>query len=235
MNDDIGDRMKRYEDATGRILVPRMPFVIRIDGKAFHTFTKGYQKPYDINLSNAFVMSMQFLCREVQSCIIGYTQSDEISIACLPYQSLNSQPWFGGHTFKICSVAASIITHRFNEMLNWNGAEFDARVFNVPESDLANYFYWRYKDCVRNSINAAGYKYFSASKLHGKSCNDIKDMIRKINFPWEDNHTDFKNGILISYDSDWASIQGFDIRDIVNTEIKSYLLEGTAGEPQETT
>ncbi len=79
--DSLGDRMKgQYEDRT-RIMLPRRTYtILRADGKAFHTFTRRCEKPYDRRLVEAFDTAMLELCREAQGSCFGYVQSDEISV-----------------------------------------------------------------------------------------------------------------------------------------------------------
>jgi tRNA(His) 5'-end guanylyltransferase len=113
--DDLGDRMKKYEDAYRFYMTPRNVKVLRIDGKAFHTFTKGFYKPYDELLSSAMKQTMVDLCSRIQGAKLGYTQSDEISILLIDYENMKSDSWFDGNLQKTVSVAASYATFYFNK------------------------------------------------------------------------------------------------------------------------
>ena len=116
VKDALGTRMKEnYENVAKSKLVRRMPVAIRIDGKAFHTFTKGFNKPFDKVLMRAMQRTTEYLCKNIQGCVFGYTQSDEISLILVDYKKLNSSAWFDYQVQKMCSVAASMATMAFNK------------------------------------------------------------------------------------------------------------------------
>ena len=106
--------MKRYENVPKVSLVRRMPVIIRLDGKAFHTFTRGFVKPFDALLMQTMNDTMKYLCENIQGCVMAYTQSDEISLALVDYQTLTSDAWFDNNVEKMCSIAASMATLAFN-------------------------------------------------------------------------------------------------------------------------
>lgn len=112
--DSLGDRMKRYENVPKVSLVRRMPVIIRLDGKAFHTFTRGFVKPFDALLMQTMNDTMKYLCENIQGCVMAYTQSDEISLVLVDYQTLTSDAWFDNNVEKMCSIAASMATLAFN-------------------------------------------------------------------------------------------------------------------------
>lgn len=206
--DSLGDRMKEnYENRSKTYLVRRMPVIIRLDGKAFHTFTRGLKKPYDEIFHNTMNATMKYLCENIQGCKLGYTQSDEITLLLTDYDTLDTDAWFDNNVQKICSVSASIATMAFNKYLHKyvdeycnavaalqdfdieadyiavlqkaieKGAMFDSRCFNIPEDEVANCFIWRQQDATRNAIQMLGQCNFSHKELQGKSCNDIQDML----------------------------------------------------------
>ena len=116
--DSLGDRMKEYyENRAKTYLTRRMPVIIRLDGRAFHTFTKGFKRPYDEIFHNAMNQTMKYLCENIQGCKIGYTQSDEITLLLTDYDTLTTDAWFGYGVQKMCSVAASMATLAFNRIL----------------------------------------------------------------------------------------------------------------------
>ena len=116
VNDALGTRMKTfYEQVPKTRLVRRMPVAIRLDGKAFHTFTRGFQKPFDEVLGNAMVRTMECLCKNIQGCVFGYTQSDEITLLLIDYQTLDTCAWFDYEIQKMCSISASMATIAFNK------------------------------------------------------------------------------------------------------------------------
>ena len=116
--DSLGDRMKEnYENRAKTYLVRRMPVIIRLDGKAFHTFTKGLKKPYDEIFHNTMNATMKYLCENIQGCKLGYTQSDEITLLLTDYDTFDTNAWFDYNVQKICSVSASMATMAFNKYL----------------------------------------------------------------------------------------------------------------------
>ena len=116
--DSLGDRMKEnYENRSKTYLVRRMPVIIRLDGKAFHTFTKGLKKPYDEIFHNTMNATMKYLCENIQGCKLGYTQSDEITLLLTDYDTLTTAAWFDYSVQKMCSVSASMATMAFNKFL----------------------------------------------------------------------------------------------------------------------
>lgn len=125
VNDELGKRMKEYyENIPKTKLMRRAPVIIRIDGKAFHTFTKGFKKPFDEILIKSMQETMKYLCENIQGCVLGYTQSDEISLLFVDYKNLNSCAWFDYEVQKMCSIAASMATMAFNKSFTKNAEEF---------------------------------------------------------------------------------------------------------------
>ena len=204
----LGDRMKNnYENVNRFYLTRRMPIVIRMDMKAGHTFTKGMKKPFDDIFVKAMQETMKYLCENIQGCVLGYTQSDEISLVLVDYAELTTDAWFGNNLQKMCSVSASMTTLAFNKAFTRNiskqskrlytehleekdasyieslkiamnkGAMFDSRVFTIPKEEVCNYMIWRQQDATRNSIQSVGQANFSQKELHGQSCNNIQDML----------------------------------------------------------
>ena len=117
------------------------------------------------------------LCAEIQGAKLAYVQSDEVSVLVHGYGSIQTEPWFGNDVQKIVSVSASIATQVFLNEWEAGGAQFDARAFLVPEDEVCNYFIWRQQDAVRNSINMVGQSYFSQAQMHGKSGDEVQEML----------------------------------------------------------
>ena len=195
--DSLGDRMKRYEAVSKSTLVSRMPVILRIDGCHFHTFTKGFEKPFDMVMMKSMQDTMKYLCENIQGCVLGYTQSDEITLVLVDYQKLNSSAWFDNEVQKMCSVAASMAGMAFTRYFGYNvlitecndeqytnyknainrGAYFDCRAFNVPKEDVCNCLIWRQQDATRNSIQSLAQANFSHKELQGLSCNKLQDKL----------------------------------------------------------
>ena len=181
-----------------------------------HTFTRGFDKPFDQIFTYCMQQTMQYLCENIQGCVFGYVQSDEISLVLVDYKELETAAWFDNKVEKICSVAASLATFAFNrtftqeyrrlasELKNTDNnlvhelsnrlakykhsyeseATFDCRCFNIPKEEVANYFYWRQKDAVRNSIEATAQANFSQKELQGKGQGELLEMLKSKGVMW---------------------------------------------------
>lgn len=136
--DALGDRMKKYEYITRTYLVPRMPVIIRLDGKAFRTFTRGFKRPFDEVLISTMQDTTKYLCENIQGCVLGYTQSDEITLVLVDYNKLNSCAWFDNNIQKMCSIAASMATFAFNRFFV---ANLDAFYESNTDIDLTEIGY----------------------------------------------------------------------------------------------
>lgn len=196
MLDQMGDRMKLYEGIeANRILIPGLPICVRVDGRAFHTFTKGMERLYDIVMSNAMIETMKHLVDETDACI-GYVQSDEISLVLSDIK----EPLFGGRIAKLISVIASIATAKFNVEIHKSFpdkpmATFDCRVWNVPNrTEAANTILWREFDATKNSISMAARAYYSHKQLLGKNSSQMQDLLMKKGVNWNDYPAFFKRG-----------------------------------------
>ena len=221
--DSLGDRLKTYENVTRNYLTRRLPVIIRIDGKAFHSFTRGLNKPFDDILVKSMQDTMKYLCENIQGCVLGYTQSDEITLVLVDYQDRDSCAWFDNNIQKMASVSASMATMAFNNafcknsgnymeeyfaehnandypymetlMKKWWSAMFDSRVFTIPKEEVVNCLIWRQQDATRNSIQSVGQANFSHKQLQNKNCNDIQDMLMlDKGINWNDYPTTLKRG-----------------------------------------
>lgn len=194
----LGDRMKAHEAACRAVLPRRTYTLLRVDGRAFHTFTRGFEKPYDLDLMNAMDEASRTLCDEIDGAVFAYTQSDEISVLFTDLGSVNSHPWFGGVVAKQVSVAASIATASFNNYLTVYPklAQFDARVFTISDPvEVANYFVWRQRDAVRNSVQMVAQKYFSHRQLHGLNGGQLQEKLyQEAGVNWNDYPDGHKRG-----------------------------------------
>ena len=122
---NLANRMKEYYEKVSKTsLMRRVPVAIRLDGNNFHTFTRGFKRPFDEILIKSMQETMKYLCGNIQGCVLGYTQSDEISLLLVDYKNLNSSAWFDYEVQKMCSVAASMATMAFNKAFTKNAEEF---------------------------------------------------------------------------------------------------------------
>jgi tRNA(His) 5'-end guanylyltransferase len=202
---DFAKRMKIYEkSSTSYKLIPNLPVIARIDGKAFHTFCKYFDKPFDKGLMSAMISTTKFLV-EKTNALIGYTQSDEITL--IWDNNYHSPMIFDGKLYKLNSVIASMATGYFNSSLHdymthylsrSDIAFFDCRVWNVPsEIEACNVLLWREQDAVRNSIQSLGQAIFSHKQLHKKSCAMIQDMLHEKGINWNDLTSAEKRGTYV--------------------------------------
>ena len=219
INSEIGARMKQYENCYRFYLTPNSCVIIRLDGRAFHTFTKGFARPYDKLFARVMWETTRRLCENVSGCKFAYTQSDEITLVLNDY-GRDTQPWFGNNLQKIVSISASMATLFFNEefrslagfeALHTFGTEnetahtkaltsrmavFDARAFVIPREEVFNCCYWRQLDCTRNSIQLLGQANFSHKELQGLSCDAIQEkLFQEKGINWANEPNWFKNGV----------------------------------------
>lgn len=206
----ISDRMKSYENVTRTHLYRRTPVIVRLDGKSFHTFTKGFEKPFDTRLMNVMKGVTSFLLNQIQGAEIAYTQSDEISIFLRDYTRFESESWFDNNIQKIVSVAASMAAAVFNNrMLEYKNtphqhlAFFDARAFNLPKEEVINYLIWRQQDAMRNSVQGLGQAHLSHKLMQGLNNKQVQEELLKLNpaIDWNDCPNDFKYGVTLLRDN----------------------------------
>jgi tRNA(His) 5'-end guanylyltransferase len=200
--DELSSRMKLYEGLQDTSLLPRVPVVARLDGRAFHSFCKGLERPFDPRLRTLMVDTTIYLARETNAKI-AYTQSDEISLIWLAGK--DEELFFDGRVQKMASILAAMGSVYFNGNVatllpekTHNIAHFDCRVFSVPsQTEAANYLIWREADACRNSISMAAQSYYSHVQLHGKKQADMHDMLHAKGINWNDYPTHFRRGIYV--------------------------------------
>ena len=200
----IGDRMKRYEEATRYILPPRTYTIVRVDGKNFSSFTKQCEKPFDYELMSAMEATAKYMFENISGTILTYQQSDEISVVLQDFKSHNTEPWMGGVVQKQASIAASMATMAFNtywleDYSRRQMAMFDGRVFTISDSyEVKNYLIWRQQDATRNAINMAASANFSHKSLHGMTSNQRQEkLFNEANINFNDYPTRAKRGSCV--------------------------------------
>lgn len=208
----LGHRMKGYEYTAKTKLQRRTPVIIRLDGKAFHTWTKQLKRcdgslktePFSALMHALMLSTSKYLMDNIQNAVLSYSQSDEISILLNDWKQLKTDQWFGANVQKMVSISASLATARFNSLdaikhYGLSLALFDARVFNLPKEEVANYFLWRQQDATRNSIQMVGQFHFSHKEMHCKNVSQIQDMLmldKGVN--WNDIDTWKKRGFCVT-------------------------------------
>lgn len=239
MRDDLGNRMKEsYENRTRYYLPRRTYTLMRCDGKAFHSYTRGCNRPYDLDLMDAMNEAAKAMCEEIMGARIAFVQSDEITILATDFDDNQTEAWFDGNLQKMCSIAAAnaavtfyqqrLLQTYYNDMHNFLKAlknkppKFDCRVWTVPDrSEVANNFVWRQKDCTRNSVSMAAQSQFSHKQLQGKSCDEMQEMLwqeKQIN--WSTYPEGFKNGRCVIKEVVSSDITYTDKRTKEEHEIK---------------
>jgi tRNA(His) guanylyltransferase len=201
----LATRIKRYEAAYQYTLTPRSCLFVRIDGRAFHSFTKGCERPFDAQLMDAMEYATRQVAEDMQGFKAAYIQSDEATFMLTDFDSHETQGWFGYELNKVVSISASVFTARFNEYWSQrNGwfeqskiATFDSRAFIVPKEDAANVFIWRQQDWMRNSVQMLAHANFSHKELHGKNIPQMHDMLHEKGINWADCNDKEKNGTFI--------------------------------------
>jgi len=198
--DAFGDRMKGYEMMeAGRRPLPGLPILVRLDGKAFHTFTRDLVRPFDRNFHVLMDETTRYLVRTT-GAVVGYTQSDEISLA---FYREGAELYLGGRYQKLTSILASMATAIFNQLLpQWlpkktnNMALFDARAWQVPSlEEAANALLWRELDASKNSVSMVAHHYFSHRLLQGKHSKEMQEMLfQEHGINWNDFPARCKRG-----------------------------------------
>lgn len=219
--DSLGARMKSYESVPKNFLMSRTPVLIRLDGRAFHTFTKRsvikqslVTDPFSHVMHDCMTSTTMELCKQIQNVKLAYTQSDEITLLLTDWDTLETQQWFNGNIQKITSLSAAIATNAFNaayrqyeQIENCSKLPtFDSRVFNMPKEDVVNMLVWRQQDATRNSVNMLAQYHFSHKELQGKRNNEMQDMLmlgKGVN--WNDIDTWKKRGsCVVRVDGQWV-------------------------------
>jgi len=197
--DSLGDRMKEFYENRTRTFLPRRTYtIIRIDGKAFHTYTRGLTRPFDWDLVNDMDETAKYLCENIQGAKFAFVQSDEISILLTDFNEMNTSAWFDGNIQKMTSISASLATAKFNELRPNKLALFDSRVFTIPTAiEVENYMIWRQQDTVRNSISSVAQSLYSHRELNGKNTNQMQEMCFNKGVNWNDFDPKLKRGRLI--------------------------------------
>lgn len=221
---DLAKRMKKYEDISRIYLTQRMPLVLRLDGKSFHSYTKGFQKPFDNVLRDAFIYSAEYMVKEIQGAKLAYMQSDEMSILINNYEKFATQSWFDNNLQKIVSVGASLITAYFNKYMSDKTSKtalFDCRAFILPKEEVCNYFIWRQLDAERNSVSSLAQTHFSHKELHKKKSIQMQNMLNDIGIIWPNLPTYQKIGWCVLSDGVDLDIPRFtQDRDYVNKHLE---------------
>lgn len=202
--DPLGDRMKSYEQKeAGQKLLPLLPVCARIDGRSFSSWTKGLKRPYDERLSKVMIEVTKYLVQETKA-LIGYTQSDEISLVWFQ-PTTETKMFFDGKIQKLASVLASMAAARFAVLAPaaipekaTAPASFDCRVWSVPnKTEAVNTLLWREFDAVKNSVSMAAQAHYTQPQLNGKGSDEQRAMLLAKGVDWHSFPTFFKRGTYV--------------------------------------
>jgi|TARA_R110000851_G_scaffold56073_3_gene131226 tRNA(His) guanylyltransferase len=229
MKDVLGNRIKdSFENRAKTKLIRKCPVIIRLDGKSFGKFTKGFKRPFDDSFIDMMDKAALYLCKEIQGAKMAYVQSDEISILLTDFDTPETQAWFDYSVQKMTSVSSSFATSAFNKnllkyYLDTNGSEetimsieredlkfanFDSRVFSVSrEEDVIDYFVWRMKDAEKNSISMLAQSMFSHKTLDGVSGRDKIEMCQDKGVDWNEMPSGQRFGRIISKQTEWRETE----------------------------
>jgi len=225
----LGDRMKKNYENRNQYSIPRRTYtIIRLDGKAFHSFTKHIKavKPFDHNLMTRMDLTAKFLCYNIQGCQLAYIQSDEISLLLTDFSSIDTHAWYDGNIQKMASVSSSLATGFFNsipsghfgdkvyshidkfkghDVNDWvleadrELAYFDSRAFCIPDKiEVYNYLVWRIKDWETNSLSMVARKFYTQGQLEGKDKSELFSMIKSQGEDWTELPSYYRKGRFCS-------------------------------------
>jgi tRNA(His) 5'-end guanylyltransferase len=218
MKNDLEDRMKNsYENRAQHYLPRRIYTIVRLNGKSFKNFTRNMKRPYDEDFMTDMNSTTSYLIKTIQGAKLGYVQSDEISILLADFETITTNAWFDGNIQKIVSASASMAAAKFNQLRqirlienqiannvsdvlrNAELAEFDVRVFTIADpTEVENYFIWRQKDAIRNSIIMTAQNLYSYKVLYKKNQSDMQKLIYQAGGNWNNMNEGFKWGRTIT-------------------------------------
>ena len=198
MKDSLGDRIKRYETAYNAVMTPHSVVIIRVDGKGFHTFTKGCEKPFDQKIIDSMATATIECASKIGGFKLTYTQSDEATFMLTDFDNLNTQGWFNYEVNKIISITASMFTVYFNKVYGSTDAFFDARAFIVPVDDWQNVFIWRQRDWERNLIQMVTRANFTHTECSHRKIPELKSNLHYIGVDYDNFSDQHKYGTFVS-------------------------------------
>ena len=209
MKDAMGDRLKNnYENRSKTFLIRRSYHFIRLDGKAFHTYTRKCKRPFDLELMEDMDLTAKYLLERIQGAKCAFVQSDEITILFTDNDGINTELFFDGNIQKIVSTTASMAGAKFNQrrMMRLGSvltdedmlAAFDSRVFSVPDfGEVPNIILWRQLDAIKNSVQMVAQANFSHKECQNKNTDQLKQMLLDKGVNWADCPVGFQRGRFI--------------------------------------
>jgi len=208
----LADRIKKYEKTFCYYALKRMPLIIRVDGRTFHTFTKGLNKPFDNSLMDAMILAAKYVAKDIQGFKVAYIQSDEVTFCLTDYDTLETDGWFDYELPKVISISAAMMSVAFNKYyISAKMPVFDSRAFTVPKEEVCNVLVWRAKDWERNNLQMYSRSFFSHKQLHLKKRDDMHNMLHEIGKNWTTDLTDRERNGTFLLNTEEGIIERYDI------------------------
>jgi len=217
-NISLGTRMKSYE--RDEKVPANEPFIMRLDGKNFSSFTKGFQKPFDKRMTDAMIATMNNLINFTH-CVTGFCCSDEITLV-FPANDINKNHLYDGRKTKLNTIVSSKCSVCFNknirkqftdlaenEKMNYTSeflqkieeseCVFDSRIITFPDGmdyEIVNNILWRsVYDCHRNAVSTYARHIIGHKNTMNKTGEEMIKIMKNTGVDWEDVPYYFKYGV----------------------------------------
>lgn len=196
----FANRMRSMQQSSDSRLPENGYSILQLDGKAFHTWTKGLDIPFDAKFVRSMDEVAALLAQKISNVKFAYVQSDEISLLLTDFENEGTQPHYANRIQKVVSTSAGLasayMTRAFPEK---PFAVFDARFFSAPDKELVkDWFVWRQADGIKNSVRAVGYARFTSKELEHKNTKDVREMLAEAGDPWEAYDAGLQRGRVIT-------------------------------------
>lgn len=212
MAQTLQQRQLLYENSYSQNIIPKIPVIIKIDGRSFSRSTKHVQKPFCKKTSVMLNNTMINLAKKIDGTLCAYQYSDKIILVLRNDRSLDETPWFGNDVQSICSATASMSTYEFLNQL-WDLEEppslegdlsFKVNVFGVPNiKEAINYLIYRQHRCFKYSVGEAvkaalfpRYGKETNVFLEDKNLDERKEILKDSGFDFESLPSAFRNGTI---------------------------------------
>lgn len=197
----LGERMKSYEKPWDNSFQNENYVIMRLDGNAFHTYTRKLERPYDYDFVNHMNAVAEAICKKIPGSKFAFTQSDETSILIKPLRDENNpdgNTFFSGRVAKISSLSAGLASATLARLRPEQEIPlFDARIFSLPTAEeVESYFIWRQRDTIKNSVMSVARSQFSHKKLQGKKRDEVLAELKAHGHDWNEYNDDVKYGRL---------------------------------------
>lgn len=222
-----GSEFKDAERGFRTVLTPGLPAIMRLDGRAFHSYCRGLDRPFDRLFMADMDQVALGLAQQIDGVRLAYVQSDEISLLLtdrLVDEIDSTDPdtpvqgfMFGGQVQKLVSIGAALASSLMNAARHGTVTDrlaiFDARVFTLPDmAAVERYFQWRQADARMNALGMAASARFSHRQLTGVPNTVRADMLRAVGADPDDLPLEFTEGRVVARGPITSSSTFFDRR-----------------------